>query len=95
MQHRATVIKKYESAKFVGFFVELTAVGDDSETPAVIASVPCETEDQAWAACDAFNHPESNSNDWRMRASIEDVLFGDVSQETIDLMDCHFSGGRS
>jgi hypothetical protein len=64
-RHRATVVKKYASGKFFGLFVEVTASGDDAETPYVIASVPCETEDQAWATADAFNYPDSNSNTWR------------------------------
>ncbi|MDR9777237.1 hypothetical protein RJJ65_32280 [Rhizobium hidalgonense] len=95
-KHKAMVVKKYASGRFEGLFVEITASGDYSDTPTVIAAVPCETEDQAWAVCDAFNHPESNANDWRIGPcsepkTFEDALFGEVSQETIDIMDRHFS----
>lgn len=66
--HKAMVIKKYQGGKSAGLFVEITASDDRSDEPAVIASIPCETEAQAWATCDAFNFPDSNSNDWRERA---------------------------
>lgn len=64
-KHRATVVKSYASGKFIGLFVEITASDDDVVEPTVIASIPCETELQAWATADAFNYPDSNTNTWR------------------------------
>lgn len=65
VKHRATVIKSYQDRKFVGLFVEITASDDDIDEPTLVASIPCETELQAWATADAFNYPGSNINTWR------------------------------
>jgi hypothetical protein len=64
-KHKAMVVKKYAGGRFEGLFVEITDSDDYSDTPTVIAAVPCETEEQAWAVCDAFNHSDQNVNDWR------------------------------
>jgi hypothetical protein len=57
----ANVLCYYPSKRYVVAFDTF----DKDYNITTLFELPCASKEQAWSTADAFNHPESNSNNWR------------------------------